>query len=149
MKRKYQRYEQSELEQVIKNCSSFTEACRKMNRKPVGGTITNMRLMCRRWNIDVSHMVGSAHNRGKKSKNRLTPTERLVMGSPNDHRVEASKLRRALFEINVEYKCKRCGIADWNNEPLVLEIDHIDNQYWNNTRENLQFLCPNCHSQKK
>lgn len=148
MTRQYQRYNKEQLAQLIALSQSFTDVCRKLNKKPVGGTITNMKLMCDRFGIDYTHMTGSSHWRGKKAHNRRSPEQRLVMGKPTDHRVEASKLRRALFEVGIEYKCNCCGIAKWYGVPLVLEIDHIDEQYWNNTRENLQFLCPNCHSLK-
>lgn len=70
------------------------------------------------------------------------------MGTPLDHRISAERLRRSLFELGVEHKCKVCGIDKWLGKPLVLEIDHIDEHYWNNTPENLQFLCPNCHTMK-
>jgi hypothetical protein len=33
------------------------------------------------------------------------------------------------------------------NEPLTLEVDHIDGDNKNNVRDNLRALCPNCHSQ--
>ncbi|MEY4334990.1 MAG: hypothetical protein RLZZ196_3740, partial [Bacteroidota bacterium] len=45
------------------------------------------------------------------------------------------------------YKCSCCGINEWNNKPIVLEIDHIDGNSENNTPENLRYICPNCHSQ--
>lgn len=148
MTRLYTRYSKDELTQVVGECLSFAEVARKLGKRPVGGTITNMKLMCKRWGIDTSHMTGQAHAKGKKSNKRLLPEQRLVMGKETDHRVSADKLRQALFEIGVEHKCSWCGINTWNNKSLVLEIDHIDERYWNNTRENLQFLCPNCHSQK-
>jgi Zn finger protein HypA/HybF involved in hydrogenase expression len=44
-------------------------------------------------------------------------------------------------------KCSECGIADWKNAPIVLELDHIDGNHKNNDLENLRLLCPNCHSQ--
>lgn len=45
-----------------------------------------------------------------------------------------------------EGKCKRCGADEWLGEPLSLEVDHIDGDRNNNSRDNLEALCPNCHS---
>jgi len=46
-----------------------------------------------------------------------------------------------------EHKCEECGIIEWNNKPLSLELDHTDGIRSNNKLENLKLLCPNCHSQ--
>lgn len=54
------------------------------------------------------------------------------------------KRRRILEEQN--NNCL-CGIHNWNDKNLVLELDHIDGDKKNNKRENLRMLCPNCHSQ--
>jgi hypothetical protein len=45
------------------------------------------------------------------------------------------------------YLCNICSINKWNDQPIILELDHIDGNSDNNTRENLRLLCPNCHSQ--
>lgn len=39
-----------------------------------------------------------------------------------------------------------CGINEWQGEKLSLELDHIDGNNQNNSRDNLRVLCPNCHS---
>ena len=44
-------------------------------------------------------------------------------------------------------KCACCGISDWNGKPITLEVNHIDGSSFNNIIENLELLCPNCHSQ--
>lgn len=45
------------------------------------------------------------------------------------------------------HKCAICGIINWNNKPIVLQQDHIDGNPNNLWPDNLQMLCPNCHSQ--
>lgn len=55
-------------------------------------------------------------------------------------------LKRYLTERD-EYKCSVCGLSEWNKKPIVLEVDHVDGDAYNNTENNLRFICPNCHSQ--
>lgn len=44
--------------------------------------------------------------------------------------------------------CEECGADDYHNgKPLVLQLHHVDGNRKNNRVENLQLLCPNCHSQ--
>jgi len=45
------------------------------------------------------------------------------------------------------HRCECCGMTDWMNKPITLELEHTDGDRKNNTRENLKLLCPNCHSQ--
>ena len=56
-------------------------------------------------------------------------------------------LKRYLFE-KFNNKCCKCGWGEINpySQTIPLEIDHIDGDYYNNVEENLQLLCPNCHS---
>lgn len=54
---------------------------------------------------------------------------------------------RYLFELN-NNTCQCCG---WNKiniftNKVPLQIHHIDGDCTNNKEENLQLLCPNCHS---
>lgn len=149
MTREYNRYTRDELSAVVAECNSFSEVARRFGKSPVGGTTTHMKRMCVKFDIDTSHMTGQAHMKGKPSGKLKPADERLVMGSPADHRSKATVLTRALIEIGVEYKCNVCGMDPvWNGQPITLEVDHIDEQYWNNTQQNLQFICSNCHTQK-
>lgn len=45
--------------------------------------------------------------------------------------------------------CNKCGIKKWNGELITFELEHKDGNNQNNSRENLELLCPNCHSQTK
>jgi hypothetical protein len=60
----------------------------------------------------------------------------------------SSALRRCILNNSLfEYKCNKCGIKDWNGKNITLEIEHKDGDNWNNRQNNLELLCPNCHSQ--
>lgn len=61
---------------------------------------------------------------------------------------ELSKhVRHYLLETN-NGKCSECGWSKVNptTGKVPLQIDHIDGDPHNHSRENLRVLCPNCHS---
>ena len=43
--------------------------------------------------------------------------------------------------------CAECGIMDWRGKSLSMHLHHINGVSNDNRLENLQMLCPNCHSQ--
>ena len=56
-------------------------------------------------------------------------------------------IRKYLFE-KYNNKCQLCGWGEENphTHKVPLQIHHIDGDCTNNKEENLQLLCPNCHS---
>lgn len=52
--------------------------------------------------------------------------------------------RKVLEEQN--NTCAKCGLDSWLGVKITLELNHIDGIRSNNTRSNLECLCPNCHS---
>ena len=56
-------------------------------------------------------------------------------------------VRNFLLE-KANYRCELCGWGEINpvTNKVPLEIHHKDGNYLNNSPENLQVLCPNCHS---
>lgn len=59
----------------------------------------------------------------------------------------SNHVRTYLLE-KANYKCERCGWGEINpyTNKIPLEIHHIDGNHEHNTEDNLQVLCPNCHS---
>lgn len=45
-----------------------------------------------------------------------------------------------------ERVCEVCGNREWLGEPIPLELHHKDGDRKKNELDNLQLLCPNCHS---
>lgn len=60
----------------------------------------------------------------------------------------SSKLSERLVKAGLKrYHCENCGIESWNGKKISLELNHIDGNGRNHSFENLELLCPNCHSQ--
>ena len=59
----------------------------------------------------------------------------------------SNHIKHYLFEKH-NCKCEKCGWGETNEftGTIPLEVHHIDGDYKNNKEENLQLLCPNCHS---
>jgi len=55
-----------------------------------------------------------------------------------------NKRRRVFEEQN--YCCANCSISEWQGHTISLELEHKDGNRQNNKRDNLEGLCPNCHS---
>lgn len=59
-----------------------------------------------------------------------------------------SVAKRRLFQKHIkEYKCEICGISEWNGKKITLQLHHLNGISNDHRIENLQVLCPNCHSQ--
>ena len=55
--------------------------------------------------------------------------------------------KRLLKEKIFKNECNVCCISEWNNKKISMQLDHINGDSSNHKKENLRFLCPNCHSQ--
>jgi Zn finger protein HypA/HybF involved in hydrogenase expression len=90
--------------------------------------------------FDLSCLTGIP----KQIHNKKSLEEHLCKGSTT----QSSKLKLILFNNGLKCnKCECCGLESWQGKPIVMQLHHTDGDPTNNTIENLQILCPNCHSQ--
>lgn len=101
------------------------------------------------WTRDVTtDEIVSANKvrvRGPNLAARRPLAEVLVEGSS----FSRTWLRQRLVEEGVLANvCATCGLGpEWESAPLTLELHHLNGVGNDNRLENLQLLCPNCHSQ--
>jgi hypothetical protein len=54
--------------------------------------------------------------------------------------------RRLRVIVEQNGTCNRCKLSHWQDELITFEYEHKDGNNGNNSRENVEALCPNCHS---
>lgn len=128
--RKY--YTDEEFIKAVANNQSIAGVLRDLNLAPVGGNYSTVNKKIDKFNLDTSHFTGQLWNKDKFLKKY-------------DEYKSKDFLRNRLI-VDFGRKCQKCGAETWLGEPINLEIHHIDGNNMNNRIENLNLLCPNCHS---
>ena len=94
--------------------------------------------------VASGRIVPSEHSRYRKDPIYLIPLSDLLVRGRLTNR---GNLKKRLVDNGLlRNECYRCGIAEWMGERLPLELHHKDGDGANNLLENLEILCPNCHS---
>lgn len=145
------KYTEEKLKQAVKNSESIAGVLRYLGLPVSGGYHSHISRRIKCLGIDTRHFTGQGWNKGRKhpfGPEKLQAKEILVYDRNGGRRENIFRLKRALEEIGREKKCSICNIGEtWNNKPLVLQIEHKDGNFVNNIESNLEYLCPNCHSQ--
>lgn len=135
-------WQEDKLPEIVKNCVNLTEVLNYLEIPRQGNNSVTLKGILDRNGIDYSHFTGRAREYAK-------PLEKSVeYYLTNETNVKPFVLKKKLLEAGLkENRCECCGITDWNGKPLVMQLHHVDGNTKNNKIENLQILCPNCHSQ--
>lgn len=74
--------------------------------------------------------------------------KRLLINAPGKKR-HSTHMKSLLFKFELKSNCcEKCGLNDeWQGKKIVLHLEHINGNHFDNRLENLKILCPNCHSQ--
>ena len=130
-----------EIKEAVKESINFTEVLDKIGVPRQGNNSKTLRNILDSNNIDYSHFTGRARN---YKNSYINASEYLN----SDKKIGTFALKKKLLKENlIENKCAICGLTEWQNKPITLQLHHIDGNPNNNCLDNLQLLCPNCHSQ--
>ena len=136
-----------ELEKAIKESVSIAGVCRCLNIRPVGGNYKTLYEKIKTWNIDISHFTGQGWNVGLKFRPNL-PTDLNQILSGEIKYTSTNRLKNRLIEEGIKgHVCEICGLTEWLDKPIPLELDHINGDNTDNRSENIRLICPNCHAQ--
>jgi hypothetical protein len=137
------RYTEEELRHAISSSRSIREALITLGISCQGGNYRVIHKAVAKYNIDISHFSQQGWAKGQV----FGPKRDIKDYLSNQYPISSFKLKNRLLEEGLlERVCSNCSSTTWLNEPIPLELDHIDGDNENNNFNNLRLLCPNCHA---
>lgn len=142
-------YTPTELQKLLDESDSYADLLRKLGMSEHGGNRTTLRKIIDKYDLDLTKI---RENRNKQNLNTLDnihkkkkPLNEILK---KDVSYKSNTLIKRLFEEGYkERKCEKCGITEWMGKEITFQLHHKDGDHHNNELENLEVLCPNCHSQ--
>ena len=135
-KSKWKSFSEEEIREIVLNSKNNAEVAEKLGYSKTGGSsFCAIKQMYEYYNIDTSHFLGQGWNKNNFDYSRFQKGKVIKSAS-------------AIYAIVAlrGHKCENCQLSEWLGKPITLEVHHKDGNHQNNELENLQLLCPNCHS---
>lgn len=139
-------FSKEEIQNALDNSTGYINALKVLG---IGGSSSYKTLLkiIDEYNLSIEKLNQNrllSMNKGRRIYS--IPLSQILVENSTYQNMKRLKIR-LMNEGYKENKCECCGIHDWNGKPLVLQIHHINGKHNDNCIENLQILCPNCHSQ--
>ena len=128
---------------IIQQSNTYSDCLRALGLGTNGGSSTDI-LKRRIKELDCS--VDHFNQKNKQAYQAKYSLDEILVENSSYANI-ASLKRRLINENRLEYKCAICGLTNWLNKPISLQLDHINGINNDHRITNLRFLCPNCHSQ--
>ena len=126
------KYTNDKLIEVASEVTSMASLLKGLGLKIAGGNYAHMKKTLQRLNVDCSHWTGLAWSKDQRLKDW-------------SNYKSVSSLKPHLIKKR-GHKCEDCGLEEWKNLPIPLEVDHKNGDRTDNREENLELLCCNCHA---
>lgn len=135
-------------DQLVEACASsrtVREVLIRLRLAPAGGNYWVILKRIRESNINIDHFTRSRPRRSPLLKPTRRPLSAALVPGSN---AGSYKLKKRLFAAGLkDPRCELCGWAERSSDGrLPLELHHVNGIRNDNRLENLQILCPNCHS---
>lgn len=132
-----------EFIELIKNSASTSDVLRSLDYSVKGNSWAYKIVSERMDKLNIT--FGKKLKINEKGVVSRIPLEKILT---EDSEYNRTKLKERLIQEGLkEYKCEICGISEWLEKPISLQLHHINGIHNDNRINNLQLLCPNCHSQ--
>lgn len=126
------------LRETVERCSNPAQVLEELGLNAGSGNYVTLKKYCKKFGIEI--VLGKSKRVKKKPISEIFTKECQIAR----HHIK----RRIIKDNLIPYECAKCkNKGEWNDKPLSLQLEHKNGVNNDNRLENLEFLCPNCHSQ--
>ncbi len=145
-KSKIEKIGKENLQKLLDESSTYGEVLKKIGLSVIANNFKTLKKYIELYELSTDFID---ENRLKYiSHPKYNKESFLEMIKDGNCKLHNNQILRKLIDFKIkEYKCDICGIKDWNGKEIVLELHHKNGVHSDNRLNNLQILCPNCHSQ--
>lgn len=136
------RWSEELFREAVRTSETITDVLKKIGLAPKGRNFCTVKKYAEKFGLDISHFKGKAL---ASERAKIKRSEEEVFCENSD--VSRATLRK-YFRLKMPMVCVGCRISDtYNSKPIVLQVEHINGISNDNRFSNLEWRCPNCHSQ--
>ena len=141
-------YTRDELQSMLDTSSSYAEVLLNCGLTANNNNYNTLNRAISKYGLDLGAIKQNRKNAQSRKQTKYTEDnigELITLGLVKKR---PSELLNIIVKYGIkEYKCECCGVVEWQNKHIRLELHHKDGDRLNNCLSNLEILCPNCHSQ--
>ncbi len=134
---------EEQLIEAVKTSTAYRQVLSKLGIIEGGGNYSTIKKWIKKLDLDISHFTHRGWSKGKI----IGPKRPLEVYLSNQYSIHSDNLRRRLLSEQIFcHQCQGCDLMEWFDQPIPLELHHVNGNRDDNTLSNLQLLCPNCHA---